>query len=66
MASEGSLYIISADRFQDSIIIGFSDGRNGRYSADLLRSVLAQSEELLEPDVLDDCEEPGAGPDPAI
>ena len=48
MADQEVLRIQSADRFSDSIIIGFSNGRCGRYSASLLYAMLAQGEELVE------------------
>ncbi len=52
MENEDTLCIAYADRFKDSIIIGFSDGRSGRFSAALLHGMLSQSEELVEPAAL--------------
>lgn len=56
MENEDTLCIAFADRFKDSIIIGFSDGRSGRYSAALLHGMLSQSEELVEPAALADAD----------
>ena len=52
------LRIVSTDRFDRSIIIGFSDGRSGRFSAELLYTMLSQSEELFEPATPGDFDEP--------
>ena len=54
MANEDALRIVSADRFVDFIIIGFSNGKAGRYSAALLYDVFPRSEELFEPEPFDD------------
>lgn len=58
MAVIDRLRIISTDRFDRSLVIGFSDGRSGRFSVELLHSMLSQSEELVEPAALDDFDEP--------
>lgn len=58
MANEDTLRIVSADKFEECIIIGFSNGRGGLYSAALLYGMLPQSEELFEPDTLSDLDEP--------
>lgn len=49
MADKVDLSITSTDRLDRSLIIGFSDGRCGRFSAELLYGMLPQSEELFEP-----------------
>ena len=58
MAHEEELRIASADRFERFIIIGFSDGRCGRFSLELLYGMLPQSEELFEPASAGDFDEP--------
>ena len=58
MANEEAPRIVSADRFEDFLIVGFSNGRGGRYSAALLFSILSQCEELYEPVTAADFDEP--------
>lgn len=58
MKDHAELRIISTDRFDRSLIIGFSDGRSGRFSVALLYAMLPQSEELHEPKALGDFDEP--------
>ena len=58
MADTNQLRIISTDRFDRCIIIGFSDGRSGNFSAELLHAMLPQSKELFEPAVPRDFDEP--------
>ena len=41
---------VTADRFQDSVIIIFNDGRGGVYSSELLYAQLPHSELIEEPE----------------
>ena len=60
MTNERVLRIIFADRFEHCIIIGFSDGRAGRYSSTLLHNMMPQSEELFELGTPGEGDEPDA------
>lgn len=58
MPEDEALRIVSVDKFKRFMVIGFSDGRMGRFSVELLHAMLPQTEELFESKVLGDFDEP--------
>ena len=49
MEQAKTLRVVAADRTDGSVVITFSDGRCGLYSADLLYTTLPKARELQEP-----------------
>ena len=58
MAQQEQVRIVSADRFEGFVLVGFSDGKYGRYSAELLYGMLAHYGKTVEQEVANDFDEP--------